>query len=107
MKSDERKELYKELLKAWGNDAQLHMCIEEMSELTKEICKYFRAYNEQNTEKLEKVIDALCSEVADVYNMLDQLSYIFGEERVEKYRKEKLIRVKSILDDWKVRNNKK
>ena len=38
------KKAYQSYVDEWGLDAQLLMAIEEMSELTKEICKYMR-YN--------------------------------------------------------------
>ena len=33
---------YQECIDVWGEDAQIKMCIEEMSELTKELCKNWR-----------------------------------------------------------------
>ena len=36
------KNSYKKFLDGWGYDAQSLMCIEEMSELTKALCKYKR-----------------------------------------------------------------
>ncbi len=48
----------------YGVNAQLDMCIEEMSELTKEICKYKRGQHDH---------DAIVEEMADVYIMLEQL----------------------------------
>lgn len=35
-------EVYAKLIEAFGEDRQLIVCIEEMSELTKELCKYLR-----------------------------------------------------------------
>lgn len=62
----------------YGDDSQMYMAIEEMSELTKEICKYKRLPNNY---------DKLADEIADVKIMLEQLEYIFGvskevEERI-------------------------
>ena len=53
----------------WGKPIQLIMCIEEMSELTKEISKYFRGRDNR---------DQLLEETADVYIMLEQLKIMFG-----------------------------
>ena len=41
----------------WGEDAQIRMCIEEMSELTKELCKYMRVLRNENVDpsKLEEI----------------------------------------------------
>ena len=62
----------------YGDDSQLYMAIEEMSELTKEICKY---------KRLPSNYDKLADEIADVKIMIEQLEYIFGvsnevEERI-------------------------
>ena len=48
----------------WGEDAQMKMVLEEMSELQKEICKLWRGKDNR---------DAIAEEVADVVIMLDQL----------------------------------
>lgn len=53
----------------YGRESQLNIAIEEMSELTKEICKYKRR-NENQAEIIE--------EMADVYIMLEQMKMIFG-----------------------------
>ena len=90
------KEAYKKFLNEWGYDAQSLMCIEEMSELTKELCKYYRK-GEMNCDGELK--DHICEEIADVQNMVDQLQYIFGEEKVDKYRDYKIGRTNKILDE--------
>lgn len=56
----------------YGDDSQMYMAIEEMSELTKEICKYKRLPNNY---------DKIADEIADVKIMLEQLEYIFGVSR--------------------------
>lgn len=53
----------------YGEDAQLLQCIEEMSELTKEITKYYKGAD--TTEHIKE-------EIADVLLMLDQLMIICG-----------------------------
>ena len=53
----------------YGARSQLMMAIEEMSELTKEICKYERFKGNES-----KLID----EIADVKIMVEQLEYILG-----------------------------
>ena len=60
---------YKKCIEVWGIDAQIKMCIEEMSELTKELCKYYRK-GEMNCDAELK--DHICEEIADVQVMLDQ-----------------------------------
>lgn len=60
----------------YGTIAQMEMAIEEMSELTKAICKYKRALGAGNvTPDIEANI---IEEMADVQIMLDQMKLIFG-----------------------------
>lgn len=61
---EERKRVYLEAISQFGEEKQMLMVIEEMSELTKEICKYFRG----RKNKAE-----IAEEIADVTIMLEQL----------------------------------
>lgn len=61
------KELYEKLIEKYGAEHQLDMCIEEMSELTKEICKHKRGADNHN-----EIVEELC----DVYITLEQLIFI-------------------------------
>ena len=56
----------------YGDRAQMDMMIEEMSELTKAICKFRRA--DTNITR-----DAVLEEMADVQIMLYQMALIFGD----------------------------
>ena len=78
----------------WGEDAQIRMCIEEMSELTKELCKYMRVLRNENvdTSKLAEIKENIREETADVLNCAEQMSLMFGEERVCEIRKQKVER---------------
>ena len=66
---EERRAAYEAAEQAWGVDAQLTMAVEEMSELTKEICKMKRG-------KVD--FEALADEIADVTIMLEQLKLFFA-----------------------------
>ena len=44
-------------LKKWGEDSQLRMCIEEMSELTKELCKNWRKSKQNTPEQIENICE--------------------------------------------------
>ena len=66
---EERKRIYEHAIDRYGIKPQLLMVIEEMSELTKEICKSFRGMDN---------IEQLADEAADVTIMLEQLRLIFG-----------------------------
>jgi len=80
---------YKLFIDTWGLDSQLFMCIEEMSELTKELCKYQRKSNGYISKE---VIDNIKEEIADVLNTAEQLEYFFGEEEIEEIRQKKIDR---------------
>ena len=84
----ERTDAYKKFLEGWGYDAQALMTIEEMSELTKALCKYNR-YKNTNDPKLKADV---IEEIADVLNMAEQMAFFFGKEEVEKIRDQKIER---------------
>ena len=87
-------------LKEWGEDSQLRMCIEEMSELTKELCKYMRVLRDENVDasKLDQIKKNIIEETADVLNCAEQMSLIFGEEEVAEIRRQKIDRCRKVLD---------
>lgn len=64
-----RRDLYERVIAHYGKQNQMHIAIEEMSELTKELCK-----NERGEDNREKIIE----ELADVYITLEQLEIIFN-----------------------------
>lgn len=69
-------------------NSQMLMCIEEMSELTKELCKLDRY---KGTNKEQEILANIREEIADVLNMTEQLEYYYGSDEIEKIRLEKLI----------------
>ena len=92
---EQNREFYQRCIDVWGEDAQIKMCIEEMSELTKELCKNWRKSTKDTPEQLQHI----CEEIADVQNMIDQMQLIFGVEKVETIRKEKIERTQKRLDE--------
>ena len=62
-------DVIRKAIDTYGQEAQLWMVIEEMSELEKEICKYKRG-----KDNFLEIAD----EMADVYIMLEQLKRICG-----------------------------
>ena len=91
MNYQEVTDTYKQAIETYGVRAQKLMAIEEMSELTKEICKDFRG--ELNRENL-------IEEMADVLIMLDQmlLLYKISGEEVGLMRIKKVERLKERLE---------
>ena len=65
---EERVTVYREAIRRYGVRAQTMMAIEEMSELTKEICKIRRGKAD---------MEALADEIADVTIVLEQLRLIY------------------------------
>lgn len=92
---------YRVFLEAWGEESQERMAIEEMSELTKELCKKIRLerddFCESDDEKLKKTIKSIKEEIADVLNMAEQLEVYYGIEEIEKIREEKIERTLNLL----------
>lgn len=77
MTSTERTELLTRAIRVYGEPAQIDMAVEEMSELTKALCKVKRAHGgPETTAAIGNVIE----EIADVQIMLDQLRIIFGSD---------------------------
>ena len=82
---------YKKAIKTYGEKAQKLMAIEEMSELTKEICKDFRG-------KLDR--EHLIEEMADVTITIDQMMLMYKISRfeIEQMRERKIERLKERLE---------
>lgn len=91
----ENREFYKRCIKVWGEDAQIKMCIEEMSELTKELCKNWRKGKANTPEQIKHIQE----EIADVQNMADQMQMIFGEAQVDEFRRMKKERTEKRLNE--------
>lgn len=88
---EERVEVYRQAIDTYGVDAQVLMAIEEMSELTKELCKVFRSGGTTN--------DKIADEVADVTIMLEQLRIIFElNDAVCEHMDAKIARLKERLE---------
>ena len=73
----------------WGPTMQIAIAIEEMSELTKELCKYFRNGDDEHIPE----------EIADCKIVLRQLELIFEcEKKVDAWEKHKLERLKGRIN---------
>lgn len=68
---------------------QMFIWIEEMSELTKVICKWARRYDELDGDLTGDLKQDFLTEVADVTVCLDQIKYavkIFEDELMKEYK---------------------
>lgn len=84
------KQIYQQALETYGGQLQTIVCMEEMSELQKELCKY---------ERGEDNVEHIAEEIADVRIMLDQMVIMHDcETLVEAYKSAKLARLKERLD---------
>ena len=79
----------------YGTDAQTWMAVEEMSELSNAIAKHRR---NRVTNK------DVCEEIADVFIMLIQLSYIYGVEDVDAFVDQKMDKLKKKLSKHDTNN---
>lgn len=108
----EELKILQEAIDHYGEESQLDMAIEEMSELTKAICKYKRLKKSivSNSMSVDKrvveweryyvTIDDIKEEIADVLIMLEQLMMMFDcEERMSAIASKKIDRLK-----WRINN---
>ena len=92
MKNDELKEMLRkniEIVDHYEIKDQMFIWIEEMSELTKVICKWARKYDELEGDLTPELKDAFLNETADVTVCLDQIKYvvkIFDDKLIEEYK---------------------
>lgn len=96
-------EFCRKAVEAWGEESQLRMCIEEMSELTKEICKYIRIMHSDDFENLKEkwvqVRKNIIEETADVLICANQLALMYGRDEVERIEHEKVKRASKLFKD--------
>lgn len=71
-------------IRTFGEENQINMAIEELSELLTAICHYRR----KKTNEFQ-----VCTEIADVMIMCEQLRLIFGSDDVDSEKLKKLLRL--------------
>ena len=87
-KESENLSIMKKAVNIYGGSNQVGMAYEEMGELISALNKYSRGRI--------SYMD-VCTEIADVQIMMQQLTYMFGEEKVKSEFQIKLDRLKSRL----------
>lgn len=93
MNKDQENQLYQDAINFFGDLSQKVMVIEEMSELTKELCKELRDRGN---------VDHIAEELADVEITLAQIKLIYGiDELVQQHKEFKLNRFANIMKDLK------
>lgn len=93
----EQEAILKRAIDHYGIDNQLTKTVEELSELTKEICKLKIAGKDFNGADLIRARQNLLEEKADVYIMLMQLDLHFGDSLA--YIDAKIARLKERMDE--------
>ena len=82
--------------------AQIPVWIEEMSELTKALCKWSRIYDKLEGDIDSNLLNALKEEIADVTVCIDQLRYMIQydeRELMEQYKNKVERQIKRIEDE--------
>lgn len=88
-----REEFLKECIEYFGETKQQTVCIEEMAELTQQLCKFMIDHPNKSREKIVE-------EFVDVQIMLNQMKIIFSitDEEIENGKVFKLARLKKFID---------
>lgn len=81
-----RDDILKKAIESYGEDKQVDMCLEEMSELAKALLKLRRSDEQEGLTMVARLADVL-EELADVQIMLDQMRIIYGSTEAEEETK--------------------
>jgi len=81
-------EIYRATIEKWGEEAQYDQAIEECAELITAL-KHFKRNRVGRSE--------IVSELADLSLMIGQLTWMFGEEEVQKTVNVKLAKLEKLL----------
>lgn len=86
-------EIYAKTINKWGEQAQYDQTIEECAELIASLQHFARG-------KVGE--DAVVNELADVFLMIGQLTYMFGEELLSEAVEKKIAKLNLLLEDTKI-----
>ena len=84
------RDLYVRTINKWGEKAQFEQAIEECAELIATLQHFARG-------KVDR--DVVIDELADVYLMVGQLAYMFGEEDLNASVERKIIKLNKLLNN--------
>ena len=98
----ETAKIYRAAIEVFGGDLQVTVAIEEMAELTKELCKAQRKLFAAEMFIGDGEIynhDEIAEEIADVQIVLDEMMWAFGvAAEVQNARKRKLARLEMRIE---------
>ena len=87
LKDKRRYEFFRDALEFYGEENEIKMSLEEMSELMKELLKYIRvaeySLTEEGQKKIEEAKQNIKEEIADIYCTIDQLKIMFGADEID------------------------
>jgi NTP pyrophosphatase (non-canonical NTP hydrolase) len=83
------REIYAKTIDKWGEKAQYDQAIEECAELIASLQHFARG-------KVDK--DAVVNELADVFLMVGQLTYMFGEDQLSASVEKKIAKLNLLLE---------
>lgn len=92
MKEEEKIELFREVLEAWGIGNQVFMVMEESGEMLNALAK-------ANRGRVTK--EDVITELADVSIMMEQMAVYFGYDEFKAEKERKLKRLKERLEKHK------
>lgn len=84
------RDIYVRAINKWGEKAQHAQAIEECAELIATLQHYARG-------KVDR--DAVVQELADVYLMIGQLAYMFGEDRLDAAVQDKIAKLEALMEE--------
>ena len=84
------RDIYMQTIDKWGEEAQYDQMIEECAELIATLQHFARGKVDQDT---------VVHELADVFLMVGQLTYMFGEDKLHAAVESKVAKLKLLLDE--------
>lgn len=94
--------IYWSAIETFGYDLQIAVAIEEMAELTKELCKAQRVTFAGRGELGDGLLDnydEIAEEIADVQIVLEELTQLYDvAKKVQEIRKQKLARLEMRIE---------
>ena len=83
-------DIYRATLEKWGAEAQYDQAVEECAELIAALKHYTRGRVPEET---------IISELADVALMVGQLTFMLGEEKVERAIEAKIAKLRNLMEE--------
>jgi NTP pyrophosphatase (non-canonical NTP hydrolase) len=96
----EKDEILQKFIDTWGVDAEKRMAIEEMAELTRELCKSWRNQTNENPEIMAKNEQNIRDEIADVLITVGQMRRVYGAAEIDEIMDYKLRRGKRRVEEY-------